>query len=201
MASKTEICNMAISHLGIAKEIANVDTEKSAEASAMRRFYDIVLESVLRDFPWPFASKIAALGLLEEEPNDEWNFSYQYPTDCSKIRRILSGIRNDTPGSVVRYKVATTGDTRIIFTDEEDAEAEYTILATNPAIYPADFSLAVSLKLASVAAPRLTGGDPFKLGERAFRAYQIQIGMSQVNSINEQQDDAPIESEFIRGRE
>ena len=77
-SSKTEIANLAISHLGIGKTIANLELEKSQEAIACRRFYDTVRDSSLRDFPWPFAGKIQALALV----SNEWLYAYQYPSDC-----------------------------------------------------------------------------------------------------------------------
>src|SRR5438046_2758921 len=95
LSSTTEIANMAISLIGIAKEIANLDSENSAEAKACRRFFANVRDTVLGDFPWPFATKFATLSLVQTDPNDDWGFSYNYPSDALKIRRILSGIRND----------------------------------------------------------------------------------------------------------
>src|SRR5665648_440114 len=96
MSSATEICNMALGHLASGKEIANLETERSAEAIACRRFFDSARDAVLRDFSWPFATKIKALSLIEEDPNSEWAYSYRYPTDCLNFRRILSGTRTDT---------------------------------------------------------------------------------------------------------
>ena len=92
MASKTEIGNLALSHIGIGKEVANIETEQSAEASALRRVYDTALRKTLRDFNWPFARVIADLGLIEEDPTDEWDFSYRVPSDCVSFRRIPSGV-------------------------------------------------------------------------------------------------------------
>src|SRR5688572_11149621 len=106
MASETEIANLALSHLGVGKEIANLETERSQEAVACRRFYDTARDATLRDFSWPFATKIAVLGLIEADPNDEWDYSYRYPSDCLQLRRILSGVRNDTRDSRVPFKLA-----------------------------------------------------------------------------------------------
>ena len=47
MASSTEIANLALSHLGNGTEIADLETERSSEASACRRFYDVALAQVL----------------------------------------------------------------------------------------------------------------------------------------------------------
>jgi len=61
MSSKTEISNMALSHLGVGYEIQNIETEQSQEATACRRYYDIALQTTLTDYPWPFAIVTSAL--------------------------------------------------------------------------------------------------------------------------------------------
>lgn len=201
MASSTEICNLALSHLRVSKEIANLETERSQEAASCRAFYETARDATLRDFAWAFASKIDSLPLVEEDPNDEWAYSYRYPTDCLKIRRILSGNRNDSHQTRQPYKVIQDSAGLLILTDKRDAELEYTIRADDSDRYPADFILAFSFRLAAYIAPRVTAGDPFKLGERALRMYQLEMSMAQASDVNEEQPDVLPESEFIRGRE
>lgn len=200
-SSKTEVCNLAISHLGISKEIANVETERSAEAGACRRFYDTARDVTLRDFVWPFATKIQALGLVEEDPNTEWSYSYRYPTDCLKFRRILSGIRNDTRQSRVPYRIARDSSGLLIFTDAPSAVAEYTIQEETVTRFPDDFVMALSFRLAAYIAPRVTGGDPFKLGARALELFQFELNKAECTAVGEEQDEQHPDSEFIRTRE
>lgn len=200
MATKLGIVNMAISHLGIGKEVADFDAEKSQEAACARRFYDTALDTILSDADWSFATKIQALALIETEPNTEWAFSYRYPSDCVSFRRVLSGIRNDTQDTVARYKLAQDSAGRIIYADEEDAQAEYGIRADNPAFYPSDFALAFSYLMAGLMAPRLTAGDPFKLGARAWQMYGTLVSMAKARSANEQRPDESPDAESIRAR-
>lgn len=201
MSSKTEISNQAISHLGVGKEIADLDSESSAEASACRRFYDICRKTVLRDFHWPFATRIQTLGLIASNPTTEWNYSYRYPSDCLNVVRILSGVRQDTTDSLVPYKILNDDSGQIIYTDEEDAEIEYIRNVTNPAHFTPDFINAMSYRLAVYIAPRVTRGDPFKLGQAALQMYQMEISKAKATALNEEQSDKKLESEFIRTRE
>jgi hypothetical protein len=200
MASRTEICNLALSHLGNANEIGNLETEKSAEASACRRFYDTTRDQTLRDFSWPFATKIASLALIESDPNSEWDYAYGYPSDCLLIRRILSGISPDTSATRVPYRVANGTSGLYIFTDKEDAEIEYTIRVDDPTLYPPDFVMAFSLRLAHFIAPRVTGADEYKLGDRALKLYAMEISTAQMSAVGEEQAYLPPESEFITVR-
>lgn len=201
MADKTGICNMSISHLAVSKEIGNVETERSAEASACRRFYQPALDEALRDFPNPYLTVIQPLALVETDPNDEWAYSYRYPADCSKAIRILSGIRNDSPDTKVPYRIIKDSQGALILTDKENAELEYSQESTDPNIWAADFVMAFSLLLAFYIAPRVTAGDPFKLGERAYRAYVISIAKARANAVGEQQDEPAPDSDSIRARD
>lgn len=201
MASPTEISNLALSHLGIDKEIANLDTENSVEARACRRFYELARNATLRDHAWPFASKISELGLVEEDPNDEWGYSYRYPSDCLNFRRILSGMRNDSAQSRVPYKIIQDSSGLLILTDQSNADCEYTIIATDTLRYPPDFVNALSLRLAAYAAPKITAGTNLKLGDRAMQMYVFEISVAKSNGVNEEQSDQVPESEFIRARE
>ena len=198
--SKTGIVNIALSHLGISKELGNLETDRSLEASTGRRYFDTARDKVLRDFHWPFATRIEALGLVEEDPNTEWGFSYRYPVNCLRIERFLSGLRNDTLQSKSPYKIVSDDTGLLIYSDLEDAEIEYTVRATNIIIYPADFVIAFSFYLANLMAPRVTGGDQFKLGRIALNNYEIEISKAQANAINEEQPDQQVDSEFIRDR-
>ena len=200
MASKTEICNLALSHLGIGTEISDIVTEQSPEAKVCRRFYDVILGMTLRDRNWTFATVFTDLALIEEDPNTEWGFSYRQPSGCVKVRRILSGIRNDTRDSRIPYKIGNDGTGILIFCDMEDAILEYTELVTNPELFPPDFVLAHSYNLAAHIAPRITAGDPFKNRPLMLSLYASTLEMASKNSFNEERNDLPPESEFIRAR-
>jgi hypothetical protein len=201
VASKTEICNLALSHLGVGAEISDIETEKSSEADSCRRFYNLAVETALRDVNWPFASRFKTLALIEEDPNEEWAYSYRYPTDCLKIRRILSGVRNETPDTRLPYKIAQDDAGMIILTDKESATIEYTQREDDPAMYTPDFILALSYRLAHYIGPRVTGGDFVQLGQQIYQLYQIEISNAASVAFNEEQGDVMPDSELIRARE
>lgn len=201
MASNTEICNLALAHLGTGKAIADLESEQSEEATVCRRFYNLARETTLRDVEWPFATKIAAMQLISTNPNSEWDYSYQYPSDCLSVRRILSGIRNDTRQSKVEYRIAKGTSSKIVFTDEALAYMEYTERVEDEGLYPPDFVMAFSLRLASYVASRLSKGDPFKKFDSLMAMYKMEISQAKANAFNEEQMAEEPDSEFIRARE
>lgn len=201
MSTKTEICNLAISHDGISSPIANIETDKSEEADACRTFYDISRDETFRDFSWPFATKFSALGLVESSPNNDWAFSYRYPSEATYLHKILSGIRNDSRQTRVSYELGSDDTSALIFTDMENACIKYTKKISDESLYPPDFVIALSFLLAFYIAPRITAGDQFGLSNRAIQSYANSINKARRTAFAEQQDDEEVESEFIRSRE
>lgn len=199
-SSDTEICNMALGHLMVDNDISELSTERSLEARSCRKYYETVRSQVLRDFPWPFAKRLVTLALVEEDPSDEWAYSYRYPSDCLMLRRILSGTRNDSRDTRVPY-LETGDDTgKLIYTDMEDAVMEYTKRITDVQVYPDDFVMMLTLRLSAVIAPQVTGGDPFKLGVQALQKYMMELRLARGNAASEEQPEENSEAEWIRGR-
>lgn len=196
----TEVANLALYHLGISKTIANIETEQSSEAKACRAFYDRAVDNVLRDYTWPFANKIVALNLISENPTTEWGYSYRIPSDCIKAIRIPSGVIEETATTRVVYKISGDDAGRIILTNQPFAELEYIRKIEDDKLMTPDFIMAFSFKLAHYMAPSLTGGDPFKLGDRASANYDIEISQARSNAYNEEQPTTTNESVYTAAR-
>lgn len=113
-ASLEAICNLSLSHLGVAKVVTDIDTDNTPESVACLLFIDQVIEEALRAFAWPFATSYATLALVQEDPTVEWGYSYRLPADCRFVRRIVqeNSDRNETrqsraPFRIVRDNVST----------------------------------------------------------------------------------------------
>lgn len=200
MSFNTEVGNLALGHIGVNYEVADLDTEQSREAKAIRRYYETCLASVLRDFPWGFSTKVADLLLIEEDPNTDWLFSYRYPSDCLLARKILSGVNITTKNDTIDFKLSRDVGGRLIMTNQEDAVLEYTMLNTTFSQMPADFKLAFSYALAVLIAPSLTSGDPFKIRKDCQAMYESEMSKAKANSANEETIGPLYDSEFERSR-
>ncbi len=201
MSSKTNICNMALGNIGIGKQIADIDTERTVEAEACRQFYDIARDAVLGDFQWPFSTKIVTLGLVGTDINGEWAYSYRYPADCMKAVRILSGVRNETRQTRVPYRIIADNSGSLILTDFPNAQLEYVFKNTQVDKYPPDFILSLALKLAGLIVPRVSGGDRFKIMPQLLQLYEYSISSAQATAANEESLDEKPQSEFITQRD
>jgi hypothetical protein len=201
METKTSICNKALAHLAITTQLTDVDTDTTVEAKVCRLFYENARDECLRDFPWPWATRVELLANQTTEPNDEWAYQYDYPTNVSRLVRIFSGVRPESRSTRIPFRVVTDGTFRYLWTSMDAASIEYVEKVTSPSRYPADFVQAMTLKLAAYIAPALTGGDPAKLGIRALQLYEYQMGRALTNAANESQVEVDPESDFILARE
>lgn len=200
-SSIADICNMALSHLGVGTEIANLETETSQEAISCRRFYEQARDATLKKFPWPFATRIVALGLIAEDPTPDWKYSYRYPASALYLWKLTSASVVLDPNVKLPYKIIGDDSGRIILTNLEDASAEYISRVENPLRYTPDFIEAISYRLAAFVAPRLSSGDAFKLGEKALEMYAFTVREAQAANANEElRDDSLYESSFERAR-
>lgn len=214
--SVVDIFNLALGHLAVGTEVQAVD-EASKEANACRRYYDMARQEVLRAFPWPFATKTVSPSLVSDPTvpySTEYQYAYRAPVDMLRMRRILSGTRQDTASTRVVYRLVSDDDGQLIITDQPPQTAqsmpavipqlpiiEYTWDISDPAFFQADFVMALSYLLAFRCAKRLTKGDQVKMGTEAYQLYKNMIEGAKDTSMNEEQEDRTQESSFIQVRE
>lgn len=216
-ASSTEIANLALSHVGVAVEVQNVDTESTAEARAVRAFYEQARDEVLRAFPWPFATVIAALQLVTDYTAEitttypEYGYAYRYPADCLRLLKIRSGAgqwigvgplqwvttTNTLAylGQRVRTKIISDAAGALILADQTTPYAEYVQRVTDVSRFAPDFVSALSFYLAALIAPRVTGGDPNNLGAKALAKYDLARRQAWATALNEQALDDGLDAE------
>lgn len=202
MAAKIDIANMSIGHIAAAEEIADFDNEKSEVAQAVRRYYDIARQKVLRDFDWPFANTIETLARIEVNPTYEWGFSYRYPAKSLALRRVLNGAtRQDSNLSRARYAIGRDAVGRLLYADMDGAAIQYTYDETDTERFTPDFVVALSFYLAFLVGPRVAGGAQIKeLADRAYVYYKRALLEAKANAANEQPQDIPPDAEMIAVR-
>lgn len=203
---KTSICNLALSHLASSAEVTNIDDDRTKEAKACRRFFDVARDRILRAFPWPFATRIEPLALVADYTDDntaEWDYSYRYPSEALTLRKLQNAYhqRSDIRATRVSYRIAGDASGRLVLTDEVDAIAEYTAKVEDPELFDSDFVMTLSFYLASLIAPRVTAGDQFKLGQVAYQHALAELESARAAALREEQDDVEPDAEMILVRE
>lgn len=201
--TKTKICNMAVSHCGIATEISDIEIDRSIEAVKCRLYYDDCVELLLEMLPWPFAETRFTLSDIGTPPSD-WDYRYAYPNTCKRINKIVNPYKRtpDTINDEIEYKIIDIADSpgtgRAIVTDIEDAEIDGNRWITDVNMFSATFGMALSMFLATfIATPLRVKKD---VVDDVRKQWAVWLSEAQVQAKAERQDAAPRDSEFVYAR-
>lgn len=202
MASKTQIVNIGMARIGVNKQIANVDTETSREAVTAKMLFDDDVLYVLRDFPWPWATTYSDPGLVagsaSSPVNNDWIYSYRYPSDGVFVRRIVNteGRKGANPPP---FRIGRDSQGKLIYTNEQNAGIEYTALITNPEEFDALFVSMLAWKIGAGCAPSLSRIKD--MAQTCMQMYEIDKSKAQSRALNEGQQEVPLDAELIRMRD
>ena len=194
--SEVQIANMALSRIGAGQRISALD-EASQEARACDVHFEPMRNVVLEAFPWGFANRYASLGLVEEDPNADWDYSYRWPVKCLKPLRIVSGVRPDPDPPP--FSIGHDSSGRLIFTNEETATLFYTEEVTDPQWWSASFASALAWRLASEIAFELEASR--HLRDSALEMYRQALVEAEVNDLHGEQPDPLPDSSAVRARD
>ena len=117
MNSKTEICNIALRHLGTGKTISDIDTDESDEAKILRDLFDHFMATVLCGYNWKFATVYANISPIICYPNQAWLFAYRYPADCHFLRRFWNGSHLDNRLDMIPFDFMNDSEGRLILSN------------------------------------------------------------------------------------
>jgi len=178
MASDVDISNMALAHIG---DIANIVslTEQSVQAQTCKTLFPIARDTLLESHAWSFASARATLALLTAVI-PEWKYAYAKPVNALRVLAIHANNANNdystpvvidpynpTVPSLTTYGVYTTqpfimevdaNGNELIYTNQQNATARYTVRVTDTAKFSPMFTMALSWHLASLIAGSIIKG-------------------------------------------
>lgn len=197
-STREKIANMALGHCGEAGAIVNLPADRTPEGIACNTFYDTALEATLEEFAWPEFSAFNELGLVEEDPNDHWGYSYRYPTAAVMVRRIVSTAGRTDPNPPP-FEIGQDTQGKLIYTDEVDAWVKITERITDAGRFSSTFAMAMSWKLAALVGWQITRDK--KTVDRADAGFIYSIHVARIKAANERQDDREIDAEQIRDRD
>lgn len=211
VVSKVIIANMALANVGARNSIESL-TEESVEAKAVNLWYDFSRVLILEGYDWNFARKRLTLAEHTEAPPDNiWSYRYTYPADCVNMRKLQQPDFTTNPLFANTYltlsepdaipfdiEMNSTGNTKTILTDLEDAIAVYTFDQQDVNLFSLHFVQTLAYALGYNIAYQLTGKRSVQ--ETMFNAYNIMLGNAAMKDANEHVDRKPREAEGIRAR-
>jgi hypothetical protein len=184
---------MALSRIGT-KTISSIDDTNSTEAKRCSLEFDPVKETVLRDFPWNFATVIELLAEVDDVTIPGWDYVYTYPENCLSIRKIYIEYEIWLKQRPYRVIGSNTSSSSYILFNQEDAYMEYTANISDTTRFDASFVDALAWRLGTVLAQALrTGSDISKLTQM----YQYALYKAQTNSAMEEMNISPKACKYI----
>jgi hypothetical protein len=156
----TEICNLALSHLGDTR-ITDFH-ETSVLGEKCRTHYDHERRAVLRAHRWNFAEAAVVLSALTEPPPFGYAYQYQLPADFLRLLEVNGAEASMSEPAAWRIRG------NVLLLQAEQANVLYTKDTTNSGLYDPLFVTALSHKLASSLAMAITNGS-------ADRNTQLQL--------------------------
>lgn len=158
VSSETEICNLALSHLG-ESPIASLE-DNTAASRACAQHYELARDEVLRSHRWNFAQGRRVLSRLAEAPEFRWAHKYQLPEDCLRVLEV-----NDSEiGDWISDEYVIEG--RELLTDADTVNLVYTKQITDVSLFDSLFVKALGYKL-GVALSEIIRGTTTKTVELA----------------------------------
>nr|WP_280041951.1 hypothetical protein [Pseudomonas sp. Hg5Tf]MDH2559000.1 hypothetical protein [Pseudomonas sp. Hg5Tf] len=167
MSSVVDICNMALSRIGVSQRIDDLE-EASLEAEQCSLFYEHSRDFVLRaDCDWGFATAFSDLAEVTENPDPGYQHAYAMPVDCMRARRIVNqtfpvidwpycDMQAYPQFPEIKFRVINGSSNRLIATNVSPAKLEYTLKVESPEMFDPIFVSALAWKLGANIAPALS---------------------------------------------
>jgi len=193
--SPVQIGNLALSNVGSKSSIEDFNGT-STEAKRLKQWYTPARMQVLEAFDWSFARKRDDMALHGDDPPDQWTYRYQYPADCIAMRRIWNPVGE--AADAVPFSLETSGGTKSVLTDLDEAVAIYTYDVTDSGLFSLHFSLTLSYLIGSYIAMSLTGKRTIK--QDSLQIYNQMILSAPAQNANENVDKPERQADWIEGR-
>jgi hypothetical protein len=147
--SETEICNIALGHLGEAP-ITSLE-EDSRAARACQLHYALTRDELLRAHRWNFAKDRVRLSEMAEAPAFGWARQFLLPADCLRVVEFNDQEIGDWISE--EYEI----EERRLLTDAEEARVVYIKKISDVSRFDALFVQALALKLGIILSEQIRG--------------------------------------------
>lgn len=179
--TETNLCNMALSRIGVTRKLTDYDTDPSVEGIECRLWYPTVLRELQEAFDWPWARRRAVLVLTAVTATD-YQYVYTLPEDCLKPLA-LACETDPNPRWDERIPFTIEGDgtyTGLLLTDQVSAELKYRAYVENVCYFPPIFKKALSLGVASRLAASLKKDEQLaeRIGSESNGALRVAMSLA-----------------------
>jgi hypothetical protein len=189
MASKVDICNLALGHLAQgATPITSIDPpDGSFYAEVMYQYYPIARDMALEAHEWNFASTRERLARITlPDSITQWAYAFDFPTQVIRPLVVLPhGATDDKYALPFRIETDNLTDDRVVLCNVDDVVMKYIRRQDDPTRYTPSFVMAMSYLLAHFAAGPITKKQSMIDG--MFKLYRTHIDIAR--GLNAQSSD------------
>lgn len=201
MPSQVDICNAALIKVGQDIPIVAI-TENTKAGRAFNRVWARIVDLVLSERTWPWATKIQALALSSEDAPPGWTYRYVLPADCLTVlavcdaygaRPLFSYVCNPdpclpVPAPMFPFDIMAGDTTTCIVTDLEAAYLIFVSRIADTGRYPAPFVECLSGRLAMEVAPPLAGELGLRMAGALQQGYEYSLMKAGAHAFNQGRD-------------
>ena len=150
MASREEICNIALAFLG-QKPISSFDDDQTKEAMYCRALFTHARDATLRMHPWNFATKRVELAVSATAPECEYSHAFPLPSDYLQRQQLFGA--EDMTTEVTDYRIEYGS----VLTNEDALFLRYTAAIEEDGRFDSIFVMALAAQLSMALAYPITG--------------------------------------------
>lgn len=194
ISSPTDLCNLALGHLGEG-QITSLD-EDTLAARACALHYGVTRDEMLRSHRWNFATARIALSRLEAVPAFGWSYAFALPADFLRALEV----NEEEAGDVTSGEWIIEG--RNLLTDWDEVALVYIRQIEDVTQFDALFVKAFALKLAVELSETIRGttGKTAELMQALERVTAPLARRVDANEGRRRKGLLPLNSLFIRAR-
>jgi len=201
VVDKVVIYNIALNALLIDYQTTDPDNDNNKAVRSLRTMYPLALSKVLADLDLNRAATRYQLQLTVHT-HPHWDYVYTYPSNCAKLRRIISPLPVDNAGSRIPFATETISGTDVICTNEPEAYAEIQSTTTNLSVLNPNAAIALGFQMAYLASALIAGKASRQLKQSILQEYTLHKSEAMEDDLNENVDSTTDEfkSEFVQAR-
>lgn len=165
--SQTQICNLALAHLGI-EPIGDISDAVPA-ANACNQYWIPCRDDVYSEHDWGFNKSQITLSVPANVTVQGWCYAYAYPNNVSGVWTVFNPCDYERKWEIefdLFYDVGT--QLQILASNQPNAICEAGYIISDPTIWSPKFAIAFSRRLAAEIAKALTGDDTVALGQMSI---------------------------------
>lgn len=202
--SEVDICNRAISFVGVGRQITSLDpaVDTSQESRHCNLHYIPVRDALLERFDWYFNNSWSTVASIDSITHPVWDCVYQYPADALRVRYVMPLTWNPElwkEGDNIPFETGYHSGKRVVLTNEANATIIYGVAVTDTKLFPPTFDNALAWAVALAVAMGFTGGKRGVIAE-IIRGYGAALQQALAADGLQANISSDVEASFITDR-